>query len=132
MPASHGRSSDGAASIGGMASGRTAAGAHEHGAGAGARLAGQVDRVPHLEPALLEGADQGGIALDLCHDDDDLRVGARRERVQGGGQFGVGAQDVGGGDRRRAARRDQMPAQDDDARPLPLLEPARDVTAAGS
>ena len=126
MPTSQGRSSAGAASMGGLASGRMVPAANQHRAGARAGLAGEVDRIAHGHPAALEGLDQLGVALG-GHDRDDLRVVAGRERTERGGELRVAAQGARGGGAGRAARRDQAAAEDDDARPLPFLESTADV-----
>ena len=132
MPASQGRSSEGAASIGGLASGRMVPARTST-----VRVPGPVSHARSTasrtsSAAALQVPHQLGIPLGGGHDDDDLRVGPCREGAQRVDQVRVGAQHVGGPDPARAARRHQTPAEDDDARPLPLLEPAADVTAGGA
>ena len=75
MPTSHGRSSAGVASIGGLASGRIVPGAHEHGACPGAGLARQVHGVAYLEPQRSRARPAQGPAPPRSHHDDHLRVG---------------------------------------------------------
>ena len=86
----------------------------------------------HLKPAAFEVSHQLRIAFGGRHDDDDLGVGPRRERAQRVHQLRVHTEHGGGTDSALAARRHQAPAEDHDARPLPILEPAADVAAGGA
>ena len=93
MPASHGRSSDGAASIGGLASGRHASRRARAPCACRrrSRTRGRPRRVTLDAAALSRAATSSGSRSGRGHHDDHLRVGPPRERAQRVGELGVGA-----------------------------------------
>ena len=85
--------------------------------------------VADRHPAPHQRLDQRWITLGGGQDDDDPGVRTGRKGGEGVGELPVPLDDPG--PVVVAARRHQPPAQDHDARTLPLLQPAGDVPAGG-
>jgi hypothetical protein len=106
------------------------AGADEDRAGAGPGHAVQIEG--HLARHAQRGEDAGQfVARVRLHDDQHLGVGPASEGGQGRGQFSMGPQCVGRTRFVGAAEGDELAADDDDARALPVGQLRRDVATGG-